>query len=211
MPLTRPIHRPSTDARIKVLDALKADHRRILQAFDEFERMDLRSSPSEAGAIVKRVCVELTIHERIESEFIYPAARSCLPDAEPVDEAEVEHMAARALIERLSVMEPHDYKFAAMFHVLMEYVRHHIRDEERGLLRCLSRAKFDWSTLAIAVDFRRGELTDAYALGFPAEAHPLGEVDDADIVCVTPPTYLPSMARQTRARVGSSSPHSRKV
>lgn len=208
MPLTRPIRRPATHARGRVLDALKQDHLRVLQAFQEFEHLELRASPSECGSLVKRVCADLTVHDRIESELIYPTARNCLTDVERVDHAEARHDAARSLVERLTVMSPHDEQFVAAFHDLMAHVRRHIQEEERGVLRRLSRVRFDWPTLAILVDLRRAELSDQYAPELPLDAGPGAGGFTADQLASPAPGHCPPMARTTRSTVASPLPQS---
>jgi iron-sulfur cluster repair protein YtfE (RIC family) len=53
-------------------------------------------------ALMDAVCAELKMHTRIEEEIFYPALRKALPDDQDLlNEAEVEHAAAKDLIEKI--------------------------------------------------------------------------------------------------------------
>ena len=56
--------------------------------------------------IVDQTCAELEVHARLEEELFYPAAREVLKEADLIDEAEVEHNSAKALIAQLREMVP---------------------------------------------------------------------------------------------------------
>ena len=53
-------------------------------------------------------------------------------------------MSAKQLIAQLEQMSSGDDKFAAMFTVLGEYIKHHIKEEEGEMFPQLTRAKLDW-------------------------------------------------------------------
>ena len=82
-----------------------------------------------------------------------------------VDEAEVEHDSARVLIQQLRRLRPGDDKYAATFHVLAEYVRHHMKEEESRLFRKLTRSAMDWPQLLDDMLVRRRELMDELGPG----------------------------------------------
>jgi len=72
----------------------------------------------------------------IEEEIFYPAARDAgLKDL--LNEAEVEHAAAKQLISEIEKMRPSDRLFTAKVTVLGEYIRHHIEEEETKLFPAL--------------------------------------------------------------------------
>ena len=104
----------------------------------------------------------MQVHATLEEELFYPAARSCLSDQDLVDEAEVEHMTVKVLIEQLKNMGPEDDKYAAMFKVLGEYINHHVKEEEGELFPKLGRAKFDWDGLHDEMKGRRAELEQEF-------------------------------------------------
>ena len=84
---------------------------------------------------------------------------------ELVDEAEVEHDSTRVLIRQLQRMQPGDDKYAATFHVLAEYVRHHVKEEESRLFRKLTRSTMDWPQLLEDMLVRREQLMDELGPG----------------------------------------------
>lgn len=133
-------------ARDEVLSMLREDHKRVKKAFRDFEKMDPQDEEA-CQALVQQVCTELEIHAELEEEMFYPAARSALSEEALLDEAEVEHMTLRVLIDQLKGMEPSDDKFVATFTVLGEYVKHHVKEEEGEIFKDLGRARIDWRAL----------------------------------------------------------------
>ncbi len=62
---------------------------------------------------------------------MYPRVRELLPDREDaVLESYVEHHVADVLVSELAAMEPRDERFTAKTMVLIENVRHHMKEEE---------------------------------------------------------------------------------
>lgn len=155
--------RAGASARTEVINALKDDHKRAKKAFRDFEKLDPREDSAACQSIVMKTCSELEIHTTLEEEFLYPAARSCLKDEELIDEAEVEHDSAKALIAQLKSMRPDDAKYAATFKVLGEYVKHHITEEEKEMFPKLTHAKLDWQELQGSIQSRRESLAEELA------------------------------------------------
>jgi hemerythrin-like domain-containing protein len=115
------------------------DHRRAKRAFREAEKMKEEEDEESLEQIVQQTCAELTVHATLEEELFYPALREGIKDTELLDEAEVEHGSAKALIAELEQMDSSDPKFAATFKVLGEYIKHHIKEEEGEMFGQLSR------------------------------------------------------------------------
>jgi hemerythrin-like domain-containing protein len=136
-------------AKAKPLDAidlLKQDHEYVKQAFRRFERMDREDHESLRG-LVSAVCAALKAHADVEEKLFYPAVRAKIEDQEVIEEAEVEHDSAKALIRRLERMKPDDPKYAATFTVLGEYVKHHVKEEESEIFPKAKRRKVNLKTL----------------------------------------------------------------
>lgn len=173
---SRSSSRSATRSRDAVIALLKEDHRRVKKALRDFGKMELPEDAEAAEALVRQTCAELEVHATLEEELFYPAARHALHEQELVDEAEVEHMSARMLIEQLKGMEPDDEKFAAIFKVLGEYVKHHVKEEEREMFEQIARARLDWGQLLTEMQERRGELMEEKGLArketAQAESHP---------------------------------------
>ncbi len=158
MATARNSSRASSNARNQILQELKEDHKRVKKAYREFEKLDPEQSPEEVEALVQQVVQELQVHAALEEELLYPAARAAIEE-DLLDEAEVEHESAHALMDQLMGMGAQDEKFAARFTVLCEYVLHHVKEEENEMFPQLERARgIDWEALAQQMTARRQEL-----------------------------------------------------
>ena len=123
--------------QVSAIALLTEDHDYVKKAFRAFEKMDEEDQP----ALVKQVLQALKVHTRIEEEIFYPAVRKAIKDPDLMNEAEVEHDSAKALIRQLERMKPSDPKFAATFTVLGEYVNHHVKEEESEMFPKARRAR----------------------------------------------------------------------
>jgi hemerythrin HHE cation binding domain-containing protein len=132
-------------AEMDAIELLKHDHKEVQKVFKEFEKSKDEMDDAQKGEMVRRCCTELKIHTQLEEEIFYPAAREAIEDEELIDEAEVEHAAAKQLIDELEHMEPGEEMYDARFTVLGEYVNHHIREEEGsdGIFAEVKKAKLD--------------------------------------------------------------------
>ena len=136
-------------AEMNAIGLLMEDHRKVQKVFKEFEKSKDGMDSDEKAEMVRHCCTELKIHTQIEEEIFYPAAREAIEDEELVDEAEVEHAAAKQLIDELEHMGPGEELYDARFTVLGEYVNHHIKEEEHagGLFTEVKKAKLDLEEL----------------------------------------------------------------
>jgi hemerythrin superfamily protein len=133
---------------------LKQDHREVERLVDEFERA---RAPKKAQ-IAEEICRQLTVHAQIEEEIFYPAAREALKEEDLVDEAEVEHQSAKDLIAQIQGGSTEDEKFEARVKVLGEYVKHHVREEEKEMFAQLQKRKIDLQALGEQLMRRKQEL-----------------------------------------------------
>ena len=88
---------------------LRADHRRVEQLFGSFEKA---SSAEQKSQLAKQISTELTIHTLIEEEIFYPACHANM-EQRLLDEAQVEHDGAKALIIEIRAGSPDDQYFHA--------------------------------------------------------------------------------------------------
>jgi hypothetical protein len=109
------------------LQMLADDHRKVEELFEKYE--NARGASAQAK-IVRQICEELTIHTMIEEQVFYPAVRDKVED-DMMDEAQVEHDSAKALILSLLRAEPGEEFYKAKVSVLKEQVEHHVYEEER--------------------------------------------------------------------------------
>jgi hypothetical protein len=145
---------------------LKADHRKVEELFDQYEKARGR----KAG-IVNQICMELTIHTIIEEEIFYPACRDAGVEDDAMDEANVEHDGAKVLIAELENGTPGDEFFDAKVTVLSEDIKHHVKEEEKrdGIFAQARAAGIDLEALGEQLMARKEELKAEFkANGLPA-------------------------------------------
>ena len=141
--------RGNAKAKNEIIEMLKEDHVRVKKAFKTAEKLHSEEQHEKLQALVEQTCAEVQIHAQLEEELFYPACREAVKEEDLIEEAEVEHGSAKALIEQLQGMSVEDPKYMATFKVLGEYLRHHIKEEENELFAQLStgRSKVAWEDL----------------------------------------------------------------
>src|SRR5436190_18289411 len=159
--------RGASGAKNQIVTMLKADHKKVKKAFKDFEKMDPQEDPEACQALVQQTLAEVEVHAELEEQMFYPAARGAIKDEDLIDEAEVEHMTAKVLIEQLKAMGPDDEKFAATFKVLGEYLKHHIEEEEGQMFKQLTQAGAEWDAVLSQMLAQRMQLMEEK--GLPAE------------------------------------------
>jgi hemerythrin-like domain-containing protein len=169
--------RNNSTARSQIIEELKEDHKRAKQAFRQAEKLDAEEDGEELREIVEQTCAELEVHARLEEEAFYPVAREVLKEADLIDEAEVEHGSAKALIAQLREMGPENEKYAATFKVLGEYINHHVKEEETEIFPGLEgRSGADWEAVQEQMTTLREQLMSE--MGLAQEAEDGEEVDE---------------------------------
>jgi hemerythrin-like domain-containing protein len=111
---------------------LKEDHKKVQHLFDRFEGLGPNASKAKKE-IVDKIVEELSVHGAIEEQIFYPVAREVLEDDSMVLEDLEEHHVMKWTLWELSSMKPEDERFDAKVKVLMETVRHHVKEEEDEL------------------------------------------------------------------------------
>lgn len=119
------------------IELLKNDHRKVERLFAEYESASRRAKKAK---LARQICEELIIHTMIEEEIFYPACREYLDDR-PLDEAQVEHDTAKALINEILEGSPDEPFFDAKVKVLAEVIKHHIAEEEKRSEGIFAKAK----------------------------------------------------------------------
>ncbi len=143
------------------LDLLKADHDKVRALFREFDALKGTDDADERKAeLTDDICYELTMHATLEEEIFYPAVRSLIDNDDLLDEAEVEHAGARALIGQLELMYPGDEHYEATVAVLAEEVLRHMEKEEGILFAAASQAMDDMRNIGERLQERREQLEE---------------------------------------------------
>ena len=116
------------------IELLDADHRSAKALFDQFKQLsEHKAGGAKRKALAEQICLELTIHMRLEEEIFYPPVREAIRDDDLLDQAEVEHTGAKELIGQILAMKPEDELYDAKVTVLGEYVQHHVRQEREEM------------------------------------------------------------------------------
>ena len=138
---------------------LTADHEEVKGLFKQYQKLvDANAKSDERRALAEHICDLLTIHTTIEEEIFYPAARDAIDDDDLLDEAEVEHSAAKDLIAQIKAMDAGDDLYDAKVTVLGEQIDHHVKEEEGEMFPKCKKAKMDLEALGAELDERKEEL-----------------------------------------------------
>ncbi len=113
--------------KLDAVALLKADHRKVEDLFAKFEAA---SGDGKKQALAMQICMELTIHTKIEEDVFYPACEGAVEE-DLLKEAYVEHDGAKVLIAEIETGGPGDEFYDAKVKVLAEEIAHHVREEEQ--------------------------------------------------------------------------------
>ena len=153
-------------AKQDAITLLKADHRKVEDLFSQFEEA---KTPAQRKKLALQICLELTVHTKIEEEIFYPAVKGKISD-ETVTEAYVEHDGAKVLIAEIEGSDPKDEYYQSKVHVLSEQIKHHVHEEEkylRGMFSQSKRTDVDLDALGEQLAARKAELTTQYKKKLP--------------------------------------------
>jgi len=109
-------------------DAIKVlmdDHRKV-------ERLFKQAGEGGNYDICMQICQELTVHAALEEEIVYPVIEDEI-DPDLAEEAQLEHEAAKGLIDEIEAMEPGDPQLRQAMRMLMNAFRHHVEEEETNV------------------------------------------------------------------------------
>ena len=123
-----------------ILDAvaiLKADHRKAEGLFTRFE--------ASKGAVKKKMLaeqirMELTVHTKIEEDIFYPVCEAAVED-DLLEEAYVEHDAAKVFIAEIKAGNPDDKFYGPKVKVMSEMIERHVEEEEKRAIGIFGQAR----------------------------------------------------------------------
>jgi hemerythrin superfamily protein len=136
---------------------LKADHREVEDLFAKAEKAGKASKQK----IVQKICQALAVHAEIEEEIAYPAFRDAGVSSDTMDEAAVEHATVKQFVEELQEMEAGDDQYDAKVKVLCEYVKHHVKEEEKEMFPKVKQTDVDIDQIGQQLAERKSELMRA--------------------------------------------------
>ncbi|MDZ4817792.1 MAG: hemerythrin domain-containing protein [Planctomycetota bacterium] len=136
---------------------LKKDHKEVKAMFKRFDGLSDRSLVSKKK-VVDQICNALIVHTHLEEEIFYPVVRKAIKDDDLMDEALVEHAAAKQLIAQLLDMDAGDAMYDAKVKVLSEQIEHHVREEEDEMFPKVLKTKLNLEDLGAEMRLRKDEL-----------------------------------------------------
>jgi len=150
---------PSTESAVDAIDMLKQDHDNVDALFKDYQSLAEEGWASgDRRALSTQICGMLAVHAMIEEEIFYPAARKAEVDADLLDEAEIEHGAAKQLIAEIGAARASDPLYDARVTVLGEYIRHHVKEEESELFPACRKSGMDMAEIGAQLQKRKDEL-----------------------------------------------------
>lgn len=112
---------------------LKSQHKEVNALFKDVAALS-DSAKASRKKLFTQIDQALTVHAEIEEKIFYPelkaAAARDKEAKQEVLEAYEEHANVKAMIAKLENTEPSDETYAAKLQVLMELVKHHVKEEE---------------------------------------------------------------------------------
>jgi hemerythrin superfamily protein len=151
---------------------LKADHRKVEGLFESYEKA---KSDSKKKTLAQQICLELSVHTKIEEDIFYPACEGKIDD-DLWHEAYVEHDGAKVMIAEIEAGNPGDEFYDAKVKVLSEQIKHHVKEEERraeGMFAQAKAAGLDTEALGTKMAAEKKTLVAKYkASGLPKPPTP---------------------------------------
>ena len=151
---------PAKDEQeLDAVELLEKDHDDVDRLFKDYDELiEGKRSPEDRRLMSTRICGMLAVHAMIEEEIFYPAARAAKVDSDLLDEAEIEHGSMKELIAHIGEAAATQRLYDARVKVLGEYVRHHVKEEERELFPACRKAGMDLDALANRLRKRKDAL-----------------------------------------------------
>ena len=150
---------PTNPQAQDALDLLDADHQAVKKMFLAYRELAANDAPEvRRKALADQICMELTIHARLEEELFYPLVREAIRDDDLMDEAEVEHASAKDLIVQILSMDAHEELYDAKVTVLGEYIDHHVQEEREEMFPKVRKSGLDLLALGERLRIRKEEL-----------------------------------------------------
>jgi hemerythrin-like domain-containing protein len=157
-----------TGRRTDAIAFLKGEHRAVEKLFSRFERAG-DGATKEKRKLVDEMIAALSRHAAIEELVLYPWARENIEDEDDqVLESLEEHHVVKWLLWELEDLPATDERFDAKVTVMMENVRHHVREEESELFPDLR----DVATRTELLDL--ADALEAARRRAPTRPHPRG-------------------------------------
>ena len=141
------------------LALLKDDHDKVKKMLDELDSTTERAEKTRTELFGK-LKHDLTIHETIEEEILYPALKEFAKTRDITLEAYEEHHVVDQIVGELEATPVTDETWGAKLTVMKENLEHHIEEEEGDMFKkarqVMDRAELD--EMGERMDTRKREL-----------------------------------------------------
>ncbi|MEO8673893.1 MAG: hemerythrin domain-containing protein [Tahibacter sp.] len=124
-----------------IIDTLKAEHKEVLALLKQLDESTDRAEKGRA-MLFAEIDKALTGHAKGEEAIVYPpyAARGDKDDLKSHAEAQVEHKAVEEVaLPTLRSADPGTREFAGAAKVLLEFVDHHAKEEEKTIFPAMKK------------------------------------------------------------------------
>ncbi len=119
---------------------LREDHRSVEKLFKSFEKAGDRALTTKRK-LADDVVRQLSVHAAIEEQVFYPAVGEAIAGTRDlVLESLEEHHIVKWVLSELDGLDPEDERFEPKMTVLIENVRHHVKEEETELFPSVRKA-----------------------------------------------------------------------
>jgi len=116
------------------LTLLKDDHDKVKGLLDKLDKTTERAEVTRTEGL-QALKQELTIHETIEEEILYPALKEFAKTRDIALEAYEEHHVVDTVLAELDQTPVDDEAWAAKLTVMKENLEHHIEEEEEEMFK----------------------------------------------------------------------------
>ena len=146
------------------LTLLKDDHDKVKGLLDKLDKTTERAEVSRTEGL-QALKQELTIHETIEEEILYPALKEFAKTRDTALEAYEEHHVVDTVLSELEQTPVDDETWAAKLTVMKENLEHHIEEEEDEMFKQARQVmdEGDLSELGDRIAARKEELQTVHS------------------------------------------------
>ena len=116
------------------LELLKVDHQKVKRMLEELDATTERAEKTRTE-MFERLKHDLTIHETIEEEILYPALEAFAKTKDITLEAFEEHHVVDQIVAELETTPVTDETWGAKLTVMKENLEHHIEEEEDEMFK----------------------------------------------------------------------------
>lgn len=137
---------------LTILTQLATEHREVAKIFAELEKTTERSG-KKRQELFAQLDKALSVHADFEEERVYPLLEEKKASKPTALEAVEEHLQIKRLLAELRDLEPQDEVWTAKITVLMENVRHHVKEEENEVFSQLKKVATSAELVALREEY----------------------------------------------------------